>query len=55
VPLQLVAPAVEVFLPAGQTNTETFNLHQDQYDYQPGSYRIVFPGGLSAAAPFTLY
>lgn len=44
-----------VDLPAGQTNTEKFSLHQGQYDYQPGSYRIVFLHSLSgASAEFNL-
>lgn len=46
---------VTVILPAGQSNTETFKLHQEQYDYQPSKYRIVFLDGLnSATAEFTL-
>ena len=44
-----------VILPVGQTNTETFSLHREQYDYQPGAYRIVFTDGLGGASvQFTL-
>jgi hypothetical protein len=55
VPLNVDVPDIAMILAPGQTITETFSLHQDQYDYQPGTYRIVFLDGLDgASAPFTL-
>ena len=55
VPLDFVVPSIAMILSAGQSTTETFSLHQDQFAYQPGTYRIVFLDGLDdASAQFTL-
>ena len=55
VPLNFAVPSIFMNLAAGQTVTENFSLHQNQFNYQPGSYRIVFLDGLGgASAQFTL-
>jgi len=55
VPLDFVVPSIAKILPAGGSTTETFSLHQDQFAYQPGTYRIVFLDGLDgASAQFAL-
>ena len=54
-PLYIEVNDVAAILPAGATSTEQFELHQKQYNYQPGIYRIVLTDGLNnAAAEFTL-
>lgn len=55
IPLEFDVMEIAAILPAGQTNTEKFSLHREQYDYQSGDYRIVFLDGLGgASAQFTL-
>ena len=55
VPLNFAVIDIFMILPPGQTNTETFNLHQDQFYYQPGTYRIVLTGVAGEpSAQFTL-
>jgi hypothetical protein len=55
VPLEIIVTDEWIILPAGETQEQTYNLFQDQYDYSPGTYRIVFTDGLnSAAAEFNM-
>lgn len=55
VPLEFDVQAIAAILPAKQANTETFSLHHEQYDYTPGTYRIVLLDGLGgASAEFAL-
>ena len=55
VPLDFAVASIAMILPAGQSTTESFSLHQNQFYYQPGTYRIVFLDGLGgASAQFTL-
>lgn len=55
VPLEFAVDDIAAILPAGKAQTETFSLHQEQYDYEPGTYRVVFLDGLGgASAEFTL-
>lgn len=55
VPLEFDVMEIAAILPAGKTNTETFSLHHEQYDYTPGTYRIVFLDGLGgASAEYTI-
>jgi len=55
VPLNFNIPDIAMILAAGQSITENFSLHQNQFSYQPGTYRIVFLDGLGgASAQFTL-
>lgn len=55
VPLEFDVNDIAVILMPGKSSSESFSLHQSQYDYQPGTYRIVLQdGGGNASAQFTL-
>jgi hypothetical protein len=54
-PLEIVVTDDWIILPAGETQEQSYNLHQDQHDYIPGTYRIVFADGLNdATAEFSM-
>ena len=43
-PLEIIVTEDWPLLPAGETQAQSYNLFQDQYDYSPGTYRIVLTG-----------
>jgi len=54
-PINVAVPSIWMFLFAEDSRVETFYLHHDMYDYQPGLYRIKFLDGLNGlSAEFTL-
>ena len=48
-PLEIIVTWDMIALPAGETTTQSYNLHQDQYEYEPGTYRFVFSNTLNSA------
>ena len=55
IPLIFDVMAIAWGLDAGQTITLRFSLHQDQFNYQPGTYRVVLVDALGEpSGQFTL-
>ncbi len=43
-PLEIIVTEDWILLPAGETQAHAYNLLQDQFDYRPGTYRVVLLG-----------
>ncbi len=43
-PFDIIVTEDWIILPAGETQTHTYSLLQDQYNYRPGTFRVVLLG-----------